>query len=330
MVRLATIGTSEITQKMLNAVEQCEEVKLVACYSRKLEKAQGFGRKYGAEKFYDSLEEMAADPEIDAVYIASPNAYHCRQAVLLMKAGKHILCEKSMATNSEEVAWMMQTAKQNNVVLMEALRSVHDPGFQAVRENLCKIGKIRGAKLWNGRYSSKYTSFRKGNHENIFARECSAGALMDMGVYCMHPLVELFGEPAGIKASCVKVRGGIDGYGTILAEYEDMLAEVSYSKIASGRNMDSEILGEEGVMVISDLLSVRKVFIIYNDGTVENMEIEPCDNNMIYELRDFAQAVKGKLDISKYQELSVQAMKIMDEARRQMNLVFPGEMGQKE
>ena len=326
MVRLATIGTSEVTQNMLNAVGKCEEVELAACYSRNLEKAREFGTKYGAKKFYDSLEALAADPEIDAVYVASPNAYHCRQAVPLMKAGKHIFCEKSMATNSEEVALMMKTAKENNVILMEAIRPVHDSGFKVVKENLHKIGKVRGAKIWNGRYSSKYTSFRSGNHENIFAMECSAGGLMDMGVYCVHPMLELFGVPSNIKASCVKVRGGIDGYGTILAEYDDMLAEVSYSKIASGRNMDSELLGEEGVMVISNLLSIREVFIIYNDGTVENLEVEPCDNNMVYELRDFALAVEGKMDISKYQEMSVQAMELMDEARRQLDIVFPGDL----
>lgn len=324
MLRLATIGRSEVTQNMLKAVAVCEEVQLLACYSRDLNCAKEFAEKYGAQKYYDDLSAVAADPEIDAVYVASPNAMHCAQVLLFLNAGKHVLCEKALASNSEEVARMFAAAKENGVVLMEAIRPVHDSGFQVVKENLHKIGKIRGAKFWNGRYSSKYTSFKKGNHENIFARECSAGALMDMGVYCIHPLVELFGMPKEIKASCVKIRGDIDGAGTFLASYEDMLAEISYSKIANS-TMKSEIIGEDGVLVIDDFISVRKVSCHYNNGTVEELDVEPCANNFVYELRRFVLAVEGKLDISKYQEMSVMTMKIMDEARRQTGIVFPAD-----
>lgn len=324
MIRLATVGRSEVTQNLLKAVAVCEEVQLAACYSRTLESAKEFAAVHGAEKYYDNLEAMAADPEIDAVYVASPNAMHYAQVMLFLNAGKHVLCEKALASNSEEVAKMFNAAKENDVVLMEAIRPVHDAGFDVIKDNLHKIGKIRGAKFWNGRYSSKYTSFKNGNHENIFAMECSAGALMDMGVYCVHPLLALFGMPSDIKASCVKVRGGIDGAGTFLASYEDMLAEVSYSKIANS-TAKSEIIGEDGVMVISDMISVREIACHYNDGTVEELEVELCENNFIYELRDFALAAEGKLDISGYQELSVMAMKLMDEVRRQNEIVFPAD-----
>lgn len=324
MITIATIGTSQITENFLDAAAQCEEVHHGAVYSRDIKKAEAFAKKHGAERYYDSLDALAADPSVDAVYIASPNAMHCRQAVQMMNAGKHVLCEKSMGSNSREVAEMMQASKKNQVVLLEAVRPIFDPGYAVVRENLYKLGKIRGARLWNGRYSSKYTSFKQGNHENIFSRECAAGALMDMGVYCMHPLVGLFGKPENIRTSCVKVKGGADGAGIVLAEYDGMLAEVSYSKIANGLPY-SEIQGENGVMRIRDMISVREIVCCYNDGTEEILPVEDCRNNMVYEIRKFVQAVEQGTDITEYNRLSVTVMELMDEVRRQNGIVFPAD-----
>lgn len=324
MVRLATIGTSGVTENFLEAVKECEGICLQAVYSRSMEKAQAFAEKHGAEKTYDSLDALAGDPEIDAVYIASPNFMHCSQATMLMNAGKHVICEKALASNSREVAEMMETAEKNGVVFMEAVRPIYDPGLEVVKENLYKLGKIRGAKLWNGRYSSKYTAFRSGQDQNIFDRKCSAGGLMDMGVYCVHPMLYLFGIPSEIRSACVKIRGGIDGAGTILALYDDMLAEISYSKI-NNSEMLSEIQGEEGVMTISDMISPREVICHYNNGTKEVLPVENCENNMIFEVKAFVRAIEEGTDLTEYHRLSVLSMELMEKVRRQNEIVFPAD-----
>ena len=207
---------------------------------------------------------------------------------------------------------------------MEAIRPVYDPGLKVVRDNLHKLGRIRGARLWNGRYSSKYTAFRSGQKQNIFDRECSAGGLMDMGVYCVHPLVYLFGMPSEIRSGCVKLRGGIDGAGTILAQYDGMLAEVSYSKIYNSM-MPSEIRGEEGVMTISDMISPREIICHYHDGTKEVLPVRDCRNNMIFEVRAFVRAVEERTDLAEYHKLSVMSMAIMDKVRMQNEIVFPAD-----
>ena len=116
---------------------------------------------------------------------------------------------------------------------------------------------------------------------------------MDMGVYCVHPLLALFGMPKEVVSSCVKVRGGIDGHGTFLAVYEELLAEVSYSKIANS-TMKSEIIGEDGVMVIDDMISTGHARAILS---IENPEEQYTLAQRIFDeklsVRDVEKLVKN-------------------------------------
>ena len=103
MVRFAVIGTNFITDNFMNAGSQCEGFKVQAVYSRSMEKAKEYAEKYGIEDCYDSLDALAAAKDIDAVYVASPNALHAGQSIKMLKAGKHVLCEKTIASNSGEI-----------------------------------------------------------------------------------------------------------------------------------------------------------------------------------------------------------------------------------
>lgn len=142
-IRFGIVGTSNIANIFLRAASRVKDFELVAVYSRNLEKAREFGTLYGASIFFDDLEQMAKSKDIDAVYIASPNALHSKQTITCLKHKKHVLCEKSLASNLKEVKSMIKTAKDNNVLLMEAMRITCVPNFKAVKENLYKIGKIR-------------------------------------------------------------------------------------------------------------------------------------------------------------------------------------------
>ena len=161
-IRFATIGTSKITRNFLSAASNVPEFKLEAVYSRNIKNAEEFGNSYGVTKFYDNLTSLAEDSTIDAVYIASPNAFHCSQAIQMMKAGKHILCEKTIASNQKEAEEMFRTASENHVILLEAMRSVFDPGMDAVKANMNKLGVIRRATINYCQYSSRYDSFLQG------------------------------------------------------------------------------------------------------------------------------------------------------------------------
>lgn len=289
-----------------------------------MEKAVDFARKHGADLAFDSLEDMASCKEIDAVYVASPNSLHASQSIQMLKGGKHVLCEKSIASNQREFEEMKKVALEKRRILLEAMRSVYSPGFQAIRENLHKLGKIRRVSFQYCQYSRRYDNFKKGIIENAFNPALSNGALMDIGVYCVHPLVSLFGKPEKVISSSLKLSNGIDGAGTILTEYPDFQGELLYSKITDSR-VPSQIQGEEGSLVIREIPDPQEVVLYYRDGRTETLEIPRTENNMVYEIREFLRLIREKRYSHEYLENSQMEIELMDEVRRQQKIFFPAD-----
>ncbi len=323
-IRFATIGTNFITDTFIEAAGACEALTYEVAYSRDGQKAQAYAREKGARRWCDSLEALAADPEVDAVYIASPNSLHHAQAAMMLASGKHVLCEKTITSNSRELSHLMDLAKANQVVLLEGMRSVHDPGFQALVDALPHLGTLRRVSFQYCQYSSRYDKFKEGIVENAFNPALSNGALMDIGVYCVHPLVALFGEPESILSDVLFLHNGVDGAGTILAHYPGMQAELTYAKIADGR-IPSQIQGEAGTMTIENIAIPKRLTIHYRDGRKEEIILPKEKNNMVHEVRVWAALIaQGAVD-HPYLKASQQALALMDAVRRQQHMVFPAD-----
>ena len=323
-INFGVIGTNVITERFLEAGKDAEGFCLRGVYSRSREKAVDFARKHGADLAFDSLEDMASCKEIDAVYVASPNSLHASQSIQMLKGGKHVLCEKPIASNQREFEEMKKVALEKRRILLEAMRSVYSPGFQAIRENLHKLGKIRRVSFQYCQYSRRYDNFKKGIIENAFNPALSNGALMDIGVYCVHPLVSLFGKPEKVISSSLKLSNGIDGAGTILTEYPDFQGELLYSKITDSR-VPSQIQGEEGSLVIREIPDPQEVVLYYRDGRTETLEIPRTENNMVYEIREFLRLIMEKRYSHEYLENSQMEIELMDEVRRQQKIFFPAD-----
>lgn len=329
-MNFAIIGTNYISDWFMNAGKYCEKLHVQAVYSRTMEKGREFADKYRIPDCYDSLEALAGAKNVDAVYVASPNALHAAQSIQMLNAGKHVLCEKSIASNERELRAMLAAAEKNQVIVMEAMRSVFDPGFAAIQENLFKIGKIRRATIQYCQYSGRYDKFKNGVIENAFKPELSNGSLMDIGVYCVHPMVKLFGKPDGITAAGIKLHNGVDGMGTIVAWYEkqEMLVELIYSKITDSV-LPTQIQGENGCMLIEEIYNANRLRIRYRDKSWEEIQVEKMDpgNNMCYEIEAFIRAAESGEGAKEHNQYSIWEMQVMDEARRQMGIVFPADKG---
>lgn len=124
-VRFGIIGSNFIVDWFREAAALCPDCELTAVYSRTKERAEMLAREWGVPHAHHTLESLAADETVDAVYIASPNVCHAEQAIRMMEAGKHVLCEKPMAIDAGQLAQMEAAAKANGVVLLEAMRSAH-------------------------------------------------------------------------------------------------------------------------------------------------------------------------------------------------------------
>ena len=326
MVRFGVVGTNWITEAFIKGASHHKDFELAAVYSRTEERAAEFAGKYGADRIFTDMEEMAKSDVIDAVYIASPNSMHASQAITFMENGKHVLCEKAIASNSKELAQLIKTAKENNVVLMEALKSTLMPNFKAVQEHLNKIGKVRRYFASYCQYSSRYDKYKEGTVLNAFNPEFSAGSLMDIGIYCIYPLVVLFGEPKTVQANGYLLETGVDGEGSLILKYDEMDAVIMFSKITDS-TLPSEIHGEDGNIRIDKISTPEKVDIIYRDGRSEDISREQLADNMFYEAEEFITLIQqGKTEsMNNSLENSTITMKILDEARSQMGVRFPSD-----
>ena len=326
MIRFGIIGTNKITDWFLQSAALVKDFKLNAVYSRTEERAREFAEKYEVENTFTDLEEMAKSDLIDAVYIASPNSFHASQSILFLNNKKHVLCEKPIASNSKELKAMIDAAKGNGVLLMEAMKSTFLPNFIAVRDNLHKIGKIRRVVMSYCQYSSRYDLYKDGKNPNTFNPEFSNGSLMDIGVYCVYPVIALFGRPREIKANAVMLESGVDGEGSILLKYDDMDAVIMHSKITNSF-LPSEIQGEDGNIIIDKVPLFKKVRIEYRNGDVEDLTRSHLEHDMCYEIEEFINLIKNnKLESStNTYKLALDVMEVMDEARKQVGLLFPAD-----
>ncbi|MBY0597945.1 Gfo/Idh/MocA family protein [Bacillus bingmayongensis] len=326
MIRFGIIGTNTITTKFIEDSLTLKDFSLTAVYSRTKDKAKAFASKYNVATTFTSLESMAKSDVIDAVYIASPNSLHAEQAILFMEHGKHVLCEKPLASHTKEVEKMIQTAKKHNVVLMEALKSTLLPNFQTIQDNIHKIGKVRRYFASFCQYSSRYDAYKEGTILNAFNPALSNGALMDIGVYCIYPMVVLFGAPSHVQANAYLLDSGVDGEGSLLLKYDDMEAVIMYSKI-SNSYVPSEIQGEKGNIIIDKISSPTKIEIHYPDGRIEDITYPQSIATMSYETKEFIELIEQNQLQSTVNShtTSMITAKIMEEARKQIGLSFPAD-----
>lgn len=325
-VRFGIIGTNNITEKILEAAKQEPRFVLSAVYSRTQEQADLFAAKHNIPHTFISLEEMASSDLIDAVYIASPNFLHSAQSILFMQHGKHVLCEKPFASNAREVKEMIAASQKYGVTLMEAMKPTLTPNFLALKENIKNIGTVRRYFSCYCQYSSRYDKLKEGVVLNAFDPALSNGAAMDLGVYTIYPMVVLFGRPKSVSATGLKLSTGADGQGAVNFEYEGMNATVLYSKIADSA-LPTEIQGEEGTIVSDRINIINEVKLKRHSGG-EILISEPNKlHEYYYEIAEFINLVqqqKKESNINSH-ENSLVTMEIVDEIRRQLNIIYPAD-----
>jgi scyllo-inositol 2-dehydrogenase (NADP+) len=291
-MRFGIIGTNWITDRFLNAAKHHPEFSIGAVYSRTMERGKEFAEKYGVKHVYTDLEEMYQSGNIDAVYIASPNNLHAPQSILAMENGIHVLCEKPAVTSVEEMEEVIATAKKYNTTFMEAMKSTVTPTFLNVKKNLDKIGTLRRIVFHYNQYSSRYDKLKEGIVENAFKPELGNGAHMDLGVYCIAPLLHLVGEPKSVLKNNYLLYTGAEGMGSMILNYNSFEAVLMYSKIMDSF-LPSEIQGENGVIEIDRISDPKKATIRYRNGEVEDISVEHEFPTMYYELKEFIDCVKN-------------------------------------
>jgi scyllo-inositol 2-dehydrogenase (NADP+) len=275
MIRIATVGTGAITASFVDAVSRTQGVRLAVVHSRDARRAAELAARWGARPVTSFAALLEAD-DVDAVYLASPNALHVVQAEAAIAAGKHVLVEKPAALSAPEWMRLVAAARAAGVVVLEAMRTAYDPGFAEVRRLLPELGAIRRASLRFESRSARYDRVLAGEQVNVFDPAMGGGALRDLGVYGLFAMVALFGEPDDVSGRAVEVASGAPGAGIVVARYPGLVVDVSYSKITRSL-LASEIQGEDATLTVDRIASPRRLVVSSADGSREIDVPGPAD-----------------------------------------------------
>ncbi len=272
-MKLATIGTSWITDKFISSALTVDGVELTAVYSRSADKAEAFAIKHNAKSFYSDIEKLAESDEFDSVYIASPNVFHYEQSKLMLANGKNVICEKPATTTKEQMTELIELAESKNLIYCEAIMTIHTDTFITLKQELEKLGCIRSAHFDFYQLSSKYNLYKSGANPNIFNPLMHTGCLMDIGVYNLYLACALFGMPEKIISDSVKLPNDCDAAGTAIFKYSDKSVVLNYSKVGQTYSY-SEIIGDNGTIRFSSVSQLTNMY--FNHKDVEK-ELCPAD-----------------------------------------------------
>lgn len=325
-IRFGVVGTNTISDKVIAGALLDPRFVLTAVYSRTQAQADWFAERHAIPHTYTSLELMAESPLIDAVYIASPNSLHASQSILFMKHRKHVLCEKAFASNAREVREMIAIATKQKLVLMEAMKPTLTPNFSAVFDALPSIGKVRNYFSCYCQYSSRYDKYKQGVVLNAFNPALSNGALVDIGVYTIYPMVVLFGAPKSIQATGFKLSSGVDAQGSVTFSYDDMTATVLFSKV-SDSTLPTEIQGEEGTIWMDRINIIKEVTLSLRNGEKRVLTRHHCGEEYYYEVAEFIDLIlSGKREsLVNSHANSLITMQILDQIRHQLGVRYPAD-----
>jgi predicted dehydrogenase len=321
-VRFGIVGTNFISDWVIAGGREDPRFQAVAVCSRSAETGRKFADKHAIPHVFTSFEEMVSGTLIDAVYVASPNVCHAQQSILAMQHGKHVLCEKPLATSAKEAKEMIQTAVNHCVTFMEAMKPMLTPAFCAVRDALTEIGIVRQYFACFCQYSSRYDAFKAGTVLNAFDPKLGGGALMDIGVYTIYPMVALFGRPLTVQAAVTKLSNGIDGHGCVHFTYPNgLIANVIYGKISDSK-LPTEIQGEKGRITIDRINAISHAILTLRNGNERNLLIHSGygkQNEYFYEVEEFINLIQMKQIESKINshENSLVTLEIADEIKKQ-------------
>jgi len=242
IIRWGIIGAGGIARSFAEDIQALPEADLLAVGSRSLAKANQFASELHIEKAYGSYEELAQDPEIDVIYIATPNVFHHEHSLLCLGNGKSILVEKPFTMNAQEAEEVIAFSRSRQLFCMEAMWMRFIPAMRKVVELVQEgsIGEIQMITASLGFYNSFNPNSR------LFDPNLGGGALLDLGVYPLSLIVQLMGRPSSIKSEAKIGATEVDEQVAATLGFSDGGLAVMTSNINAHNRNDALILGSEG------------------------------------------------------------------------------------
>ena len=319
-LRWAVLGTGVIANQMAQALQSMGRT-LDAVGNRTYDKAVAFAEKYGVPKVYADYNEMFTDPDIDVIYITTPHNTHMAFLEQALSHGKHVLCEKSITLNSQELDRAVSLAKENGVVLAEAMTIYHMPLYRELRERVASgaLGKVNLIQLNFGSYKVYDMNNR------FFNPNLAGGAMLDIGVYALS-LARLFldSNPDQVSSFVRRAPTGVDESAAIaMANREGQLVTAALS-LHSKQPKRAVISCEKGYIEIMEYPRADEAVLVDAEtGERETVKAGRTADALRYELEDMEEAVRTGGDM--LLTYTADVMELMTALRKEWGVIYPEE-----
>lgn len=320
----AVLGCGKIARKFSKDLALLPAARLYAAASRDLEKAQLFASEYGFEKAYGSYNDLVEDPEVDIVYVATPHSHHHEHTLLCLNHKKAVLCEKSFAINLKQATEMVETARSNNVFLMEAFWTAFQPGFRKAMEiigsgELGKLKVVRSDFAFNG---------PKNPENRLYNLKLGGGSLLDIGIYPVFAALTALGKPDDLNTLVRFSPTGSEESISIHFDYNNGEMAVLTSSFSAFSPTQTEYWCEKGYLVLNPRWYAPTTLTIWREGNhVEN--INPGDTQGFgyqHEALHVMECMDKGLTESNIMtwKRSLDMMETLDRIRKNAGIRFPG------
>lgn len=324
-VRWGVLAPGRIAGSFFDAVSRYTPGRLVAVGSRSAERAGAFADRFGAQRSYSSYEQLVSDPEVDAVYIASPHSEHAKQALLAIAAGKPVLVEKPFARNAAEAAAVADAARAAGVLAMEAMWTRFLPQTDVIGRLLADgaLGEVGTVLADHGQY------FEPDPTGRLFNPELAGGALLDLGVYPISFASFVLGQPDSIVASGTVTTTGVDAQAGMVLTTGSAQACLN-TTLAAKTPTTASICGTAARLEISGpFYAPGTLTLRANDGRELVRELDEINGHygMSHEAAHLATLIREGATDSPLLPLAetVAVLSTIDEVRRQLGVSYPGE-----
>lgn len=314
------IGLGNIAQKFATDLATVNNCELLAVASRSQEKATIFAKQFGAIRTYNSYEQLANDVEVDAVYIATPHAFHKEHSILCLQHKKAVLCEKPFAMNFQEVNEMISVAKENNTLLMEALWTCFLPHFNFILEIIenKKYGNLKKLEADFGFHRPYNTDSR------LFKKEVGGGSLLDIGIYPIFTALSTLGTPNTIKAKATFFKNGADSSCSMIFEYDNSVKAHLKSTLIENTPIEAIFTFEDAIVTFNTPFHESSSVTILKDDKKEIVDFSRKTFGYDFETKHFNQLIRAHKKESTMMtfEFSKNLITTLDKVRKIIGLEY--------
>lgn len=322
-IRWGVLGPGWIATTFTEAVQGHTAGQVVAVGSRSQGRAEQFAQRYEVPTVHTGYEALVADPQVEAIYVATPHSEHREHALLAIEAGKHVLVEKAFTRSAAEAQDVVDAARAANVFVMEAMWTRFLPHVAALRGVIDRgeIGEVVTLTADHGQW------FAPNPVHRLFNPDLAGGALLDLGVYPVSFAHDVLGAPTAVHANGELTETGVDGQVAISLEYPGRVQALLHTTLWAKTPTTAHISGTEGrIEVASEFYRPTSFRVIRRDGTAWTYD-RPVSGGFQFQVAEVARRVgEGDTESPRITlENSVEVMRTLDAVREQVGVTYPGE-----